>query len=405
MNKFSQEDDDLLDELGVGAEIKKTGTLSAKEARIIAGFEEIQKFVEEHGRVPTRGISNDIFERIYAVRLEQISRQVDCRKLVETLDHQRILRNIDEESSPVDDLDDDSLLEALGVDAEIDGGIQALKHVRTSAEIRAAEEIANREKCADFEKYKPMFDQVKEDLQAKRRELIPCENKSIVNIGDLFVVNGQTAYIVDADELFINDDGREDRRLRVIFNNGTESRMLRRSFQKRLWEDHTARRITNPSDLGPLFSDQAGDGDFESGILYVLRSQSAHPEIVKNRELIHKVGFTTGSVERRVADAENQATYLLANVEIVATYKLYNINANRLENLIHRFLEPAKLDIDIDDRFGKPFKPREWFLVPLPVIQEAMQRLQDGTIVDHVYDPSEAMIVKRADCMPRQTNS
>ena len=107
----------------------------------------------------------------------------------------------------------------------------------------------------------------------------------------------------------------------------------------------------------------------------MLRSSSTHPEISKNRELIHKVGFTTGSVKQRVADAENQATYLLAKVEIVATYKLYNINANRLEKLIHRFFEPAKLDIEIDDRFGKPFKPREWFLVPLSVIEEAMKRL------------------------------
>ncbi len=405
MNKFSQEDDDLLAELGVEVEKKKAGALTPKQERIIAGFEEIQKFVDEHGRVPSHGEGKDIFERIYAVRLEQISRQAECHELVQPLDYHGILRTVNGDSSPIDDLDDDDLLDALGVGTQPQESLQALKHVRPSSEIRAAEEIANRETCEDFEKFKPMFDQVKNDLQTKRRELVVCENKSQVNIGDLFVVQGQTAFIVDADDLFLNDEGREDRRLRVIFNNGTESRMLRRSFQKRLWEDHTARRITNPSDLGPLFSNEAGEGDIESGTLYVLRSHSTHPQIVKNRELIHKVGFTTSSVERRVADAENQATYLLAKVEIVATYKLYNINANRLENLIHRFLEPAKLDIDIDDRFGKPFKPREWFLVPLPVIQEAMQRLQDGTIVDHVYDPSEAMIVKRADCMPRQTNS
>jgi hypothetical protein len=128
----------------------------------------------------------------------------------------------------------------------------------------------------------------------------------------------------------------------------------------------------------------------------VLRSQSTHPEIAKNRELIHKIGFTTSSAERRVADAENQATYLLAKVDVVATYKLYNISPNKLENLIHRFFEPAKLDIEINDRFGKPFKPREWFLVPLGIIEEAMQRLQDGTIVDHNYDPAEVRIVKRA---------
>ena len=393
MSKFSQEDDDLLDELGVDVAVKKTGTLTPKQERIIAGFEEIQRFVKEHGRVPSRGEGNDIFERIYAMRLEQISRQAECYKLVEAKDHQGILLPLKEASSPADDLDDDDLLDALGVGTETEGSIQALKYVRTSAEIRAAEEKANREKCEDFEKFKPIFDQVKEDLQAKRREIIKCENKSVVNIGDLFVLQGQTAYIVDADDSFIDEEGREDRRLRVIFNNGTESRMLGRSFQKRLWEDHTARRITGPADMGPLFSNQAGEGDTESGVIYVLRSQSTQPFIKENRELIHKIGFTNGSVEKRIACAEDQATYLLAKVEVVATYKLYNINANRLENLIHRFLEPAKLTVDIMDRFGKPFKPREWFLVPLSIVEEAIKRVQDGSIVDHRYDPKEAKIV------------
>lgn len=397
MSKFSQEDDDLLAELGVEVEKKKAGALTPKQERIIAGFEEIQKFVEERGRVPSHGEGKDIFERIYAVRLEQISRQAECRELVQPLDHQGILRAHNDNSLTADNLDDDELLDALGVGTQPKESLQALNYVRPSSEIRAAEEIANRETCEDFEKFEPIFDQVKQDLQAKRRELIVCEDKSQVNIGDLFVVQGQTAFIVDADDLFLNDEGREDRRLRVIFDNGTQSRMLRRSFQKRLWEDHTARRITNPSDLGPLFSNEAGKGDLESGLLYVLRSKSTHPDIAKNRELIHKIGFTTSRAERRVADAENQATYLLAKVDVVATYKLYNINPNKLENLIHRFFEPAKLDIEINDRFGKPFRPREWFLVPLGIIEEAIQRLQDGTIVDHIYDPVELRIVKLAD--------
>ena len=392
-SKFSQEDDDLLAELGVEVEKKNIGKRTPEEERIIAGFEEIQRFVEENGQTPTHGEGKDIFERIYAVRLERISWQPDCRKLVEAMDHQGILLPPQGEADPANELDDDELLEALGVETKADQSLQTLKHVRPRAEIKAAEEIAGRDPCKDFDQFKPLFDQVKNDIKSDLRRIIRCENKSVVNIGDFFVLQGQTTYVASEDNLFINAEGREDRRLRLIFNNGTESNMLRRSFQKRLWEDDLARRIT-PRDAGPLFSNQAGEDDLESGTLYVLRSESTHPEITKNRELIHKVGFTTGSVKQRVADAENQATYLLAKVEIVATYKLYNINANRLEKLIHRFFDAAKLDIEIDDRFGKPFKPREWFLVPLSVIEEAMKRLQDGTIVDHIYDPAEAMIVK-----------
>lgn len=393
MSKFSEEDDDLLAELGVEVEKKNIGKRTPEEERIIAGFVEIQRFVEENGQTPTHGEGKDIFERIYAVRLERISWQPECRKLVEEMDHQGILLLPQDEADPANELDDDELLEALGVETKSDESLQTLKHVRPRAEIKAAEEIAGRDPCKDFDQFKPLFDQVKNDIKSDLRRIIRCENKSVVNIGDFFVLQGQTTYVASEDNLFINAEGREDRRLRLIFNNGTESNMLRRSFQKRLWEDDLARRIT-PRDAGPLFSNQAGDDDLESGTLYVLRSESTHPEITKNRELIHKVGFTTGSVKQRVADAENQATYLLAKVEIVATYKLYNINANRLEKLIHRFFDAAKLDIEIDDRFGKPFKPREWFLVPLSVIEEAMNRLQDGTIVDHIYDPAEAMIVK-----------
>jgi hypothetical protein len=405
-SKFSQEDDDLLAELGVEVEKKNVGNRTPEEERIIAGFEEIQRFVEENGQTPTHGEGKDIFERIYAVRLERISWQPDCRKLVEAMDHQGILLPPQGEADPANELDDDELLEALGVETKADESLQTLKHVRPRAEIQAAENIGKRSPCEDFDSYKELFKKVKENLKSKRLVAENFRKNSEISVGEFFIIQGQIAYVQDAEPVFIDGEGREDRRIRVIFDNTTEGVMLRRSLQKRLWEDETGRRIVDPEkSIGPLFSNEASEGDLESGTLYVLRSNSTRTEITKNRELIHKVGFTTGSVERRVADAENQATYLLAKVEIVATYKLYNINANRLERLIHRFLDPAKLDIEIDDRFGKPFKPREWFLVPLGVIKEALQRLQDGSIVDHVYDPAQAMIVKRTNQDPSNNQS
>ncbi len=84
----------------------------------------------------------------------------------------------------------------------------------------------------------------------------------------------------------------------------------------------------------------------------------------------------------RIAAARLDPTSLMADVEIVATYTLFNINRARLENLIHRIFDPARLDIAVKDRFGNPVVPREWFLVPLFVIDEAVAKIRDGTIAD-----------------------
>lgn len=142
-------------------------------------------------------------------------------------------------------------------------------------------------------------------------------------------------------------------------------------------------------------SDQVADGDWPTGTVYVLRSKSDHPEIASRRDLIHKIGVTGGKVPRRIANAKVDPTYLLAEVEVVTTYQLYNIDRTRLENLLHRILEPARLQIALQDRFGHPVSPREWFLVPLFVIDEAIDRIRDGSITNYIYDPAIASLVLR----------
>jgi hypothetical protein len=394
-SQFTDADDALLEELGVEVEVKKAAQYTKEEERVIAGFEEIQRFFEEHGRSPQHGEGKDIFERLYAVRLDRLNELGSCHELLQPMDHQGLLnaKTGSPESEPEHEMDDDALLEALGIEAEL-GSVEELKYVRPSKEIRAAEEVAHRERCEDFEQYKVLFDQVKEDLEAGTRQMIRCDDKFDIKIGDLIVIKGQTAYIANEGEEFFDNNGQTDRRLKIIYSNGTESGMLLRSFRRRLWDDDTARRITTPTDLGPMFTDQVVEEDRASGTIYVLRSQSENPFIKEHRELIHKIGFTNGSVERRIADAVNEPTYLLADVEVVKTYKLYNLSANKLENLFHKLFASAKLDIEMKDRFGKPYKPREWFLVPLEVIKEAVERLKDGTLSDCIYDPKEAKMMK-----------
>lgn len=391
VKEFTQEDDDLLAELGVEVEAKKPVTRTPREERIIAGFEEIQRFVDEYGRIPLHGEDRDIFERLYAVRLDRIRKLSECRSLVEPMDHQGLLaEGISDEIPDVEDLDDDALLKELGVEEET-AAITELRHVRSSAEKKAAEEIANRQKCEDFEKFKPLFDQVQQELDSGVRATRPFERKAEISPGRFFIVGGQKAYVAEMDEAFLTAQGMTDARLRVIFDNGTESNMLMRSLQRALHKDDAGRRITDPS-AGPLFGDAQEDEDLASGTIYVLRSKSDHPVVAQSRELVHKIGVTGGSVERRIANASKDATYLLADVEVVATYELFNINRKKFERLMHRVFEPARLQIDISDRFGNPVEPREWFLVPLFVIDEAIEKFKDGTIGDYRYDVHEAKL-------------
>ncbi len=104
------------------------------------------------------------------------------------------------------------------------------------------------------------------------------------------------------------------------------------------------------------------------------------------------VGGTGSSVERRIANAKLDPTFLMADVEIVKTYELYNINRVKLENLLHRVFERARLEIEIKDRFGHTVVPREWFLVPLFAIDEAVERTRDGSIKGVSYDPETASL-------------
>jgi hypothetical protein len=393
--EFTQEDDALLAELGVEVEAKKAATRTPREERIIAGFDEIQRFAEEHGRVPQHGEDRDIFERIYAVRLDRIRELQECRELVEPLDETGLLAGaVDAPLADAEELDDDALLAELGVEVEAPP-ITELKHVRSTAEKKAAEEVASRDKCEAFEAFKPLFEQVQKELDSGLRDTRPFEMKAEIEKGRFFIVGGQKAYVADKGETTITDQGRTDARLRVIFDNGTESNMLMRSLQRALNKDEAGRRITEPT-AGPLFSDQTADGDEASGTIYVLRSKADHPLVAENRDLVHKIGVTNMSVEKRIAGAHLQPTFLMANVEVVATYELYNINRTKLENLIHRIFEPARLEIEIMDRFGRPVVPREWFLVPLFVIREAVDRIKDGTISDYIYDPQDVRLKERS---------
>jgi hypothetical protein len=386
--------DELSAELQEFAQPKKEKQLSARQERIIAGFEEIQRFVEEHGRTPQHGEDRDIFERLYAVRLDRIRTLEECRGILTNLDHQGLLdgKAVAQNELP-EEMDEQELLSELEGMA-LGGELTELRHVRSTAEKRAVEDIANRTLCEDFDQFRPLFREVEAELKAGVRETRRFGQDTSIEQGNFFILNGQMVYVAAIGEMFKAPNGERDARLRVIYSNETESDILLRSLQRALYKDETGRRITE-HDAGPLFRDTWDDDDVESGTIYVLRSKSQNPFVAEHRELIHKIGVTGGKVETRIANAEHDATYLLAEVEIVATYKLAGINRGKLEALLHRVFAPAQLDLEIKDRFGHPVKPREWFLVPLSVIDEAVDRIRDSSITKVIYNPETARLIDK----------
>lgn len=389
--------DDLASELGEFAPAEKKVGNSPRVERIIAGFEEIQRFYEEKKRVPEAGEDRDIFERLYAVRLDRMRKLQECRLVLESIDFQGLLGEpVEAEAEDIEFSDDDLAAELAELDSASD--ISELRHIRSTAEVKAAEEIAGRDRCEDFEKFKPLFEAVQNDLKSGKRKALPFGKDASVESGNFFVLGGQTVYVAEVGETIKAPNGENDARLRVIYSNGTESNLLRRSLQRALYKDTQGKpgsRITDSDSdkLGPLFSDEREEGDVTSGTIYILRSKSEEPFVKEHRDIIHKIGVTGGKVETRISDAENDPTYLLAEVEVVATFELIDINRTKLENLLHKIFDAARLDLTIHDRFGKPVKPREWYLVPLPTIYEVVDRIVDGSITDYQYDTQLARLM------------
>lgn len=397
--RVTDEDLELLSELGVETAPVEKGSQTAREQRIIAGFEEIERFFEEHGRAPQHGENRDIFERIYAVRLDRLRASEECRSLLQGLDRHGLL------SSPaantaleaMDEASDEDLLGALGVDTTApDNDVTKLVHVRSNSERMAAEDVARRAPCADFETFRPVFEEVQRELEASLRKTAKYERKGDgeqLKPGDLFIIGGQKALIASEGESVDKPLFPGDRRLRVIFDNGTEANLWLRSLKRALYEEGNRRILSVAPEAPSLFSDQIAGDDTQVGYIYVLRSKSDHPFVAEHRELIHKIGVTGVGVKARITNARKDPTYLLADVEVVAEYKLANINRKALEALLHKFFAKARLDLELKDRFGASVEPREWFLVPLTTIDDAIQKIKNGSIANFRYDPESARLL------------
>jgi hypothetical protein len=248
--------DELLDALGVEVTPVKTSSLTPFEERVIAGFEDIQRFFEEHKRLPRNAEGLDIFERLYAVRLEQLRKLPEALPVLAPYDTHGLLK-ASTTTTDIDSLSEDALLAELGVDVGTvtdKDDITVLRHVRSTAERREAEEVANRTPCKDFKDFQPLFEQAERELKSGARTALRFGRDASIQLNEFFILDGQFAYVAEIGDTIKLDTGHDDARLRVIFGNGTESNLLLRSLQKALWKDETGRRLT-ATDMGPLFSD------------------------------------------------------------------------------------------------------------------------------------------------------
>lgn len=294
----------------------------------------------------------------------------------------------DDVPTSFDDIFDDD-------DEEVSEAVTTLRHVTPSAEREKPSHRADMFPCPDFSHFEQGFADMQARLGSGKRMVSPIQDRQELRVheGDYLIHRGLLAYIAEKTELS-RRGGKPDHRLRIIFSNGMENDPLVSSLRKALATDRTARYVHRPG-MGPLDPEWQEDALELTGTIYVARSKSTRPEIAEVRNFLHKIGVTSQDVRRRVADARNDATFLLADVEVVSTYELKNLSRTKIESLLHRFFDAARPSgLVITDRFGKRVHPREWFYVLPEHVAEAVKLIANGTLHEYRYDPAEQRIVR-----------
>ena len=272
-----------------------------------------------------------------------------------------------------------------------DGDIFKIKHVPIQR--AATDEVAKRKRCKDFDQFEHLFKNVHRELREGKRKLLPFNDKGYQLVeGNYYVLNGLLAYLADIN--FTSEaktvDGkrfRKDGRTRTIFENGTESTMLYRSLAKALYKDGRIVSETNEQENSNFYTNFGGitEDDTSTGYIYILKSKSTDPRI-QSYDHLYKIGFATTTVEKRIANAKKEPTYLMADVEVIAEYQAFNINPQKFEYYLHAFFGESCFDLLVADKDGKNHQPKEWFIAPLEVIQQAVELLVNGQIMGYQYN-------------------
>ena len=353
-------------------------------------FEELKSFIEANGREPDIEATN-IHEAKLAARLNKLRSTPEALEALAPFDTEGLLGTKSSGEKKTELTIDDVLSSDLLAD---DDDIFNLKHVTVGTKSQSASaDMATRKKCMDFDSFKPLFVRIQKELDDGTLETTGIKGIAEIQKGQAFILAGLIAYVAEMGEKHERRKGHHNARMRVVYSNGMESNLLLRSFGAALYKDKSARAIV-PKDSGPLFVEEDSPL-YKTGIVYVLRSKSEEPSIAKHREYLHKIGVTTSDVKKRVANAAKDATYLLADVEVVAEFTLYNMNLQATEKLLHAFFREAQADIQIPDRFGNMVKPKEWFFLPLELIKQIADLIRNNKIASYQYDATNVKIIPK----------
>lgn len=366
--------------------------------RLIAGFQKIVEFVETNGRLPQN--CNEREERSFYNQLKGIMNDPAKKERCRPYDTAGILN--EEESQNVSEppisygvttQTPEQQLEAIFSDPLLEDVSQTVSSLfdlpdymkRKLEERHEADYVAQRVKCEDFGSYEAGFKAIHAGLKSGKYRLIKFKDAHVAQ-GRYFVEDGILVYIAGLDQIEKNRHGRKDSRTRCIYENGMESGIYMQTLCKNLYS--TGYTVQDMSDVGDDFLNKQfsiTDNDVESGLIYVLRSLSKDPEI-QAIENLYKIGFTTTPLEARIANAKNEPTYLCADVEVVATWRVYNVKSSVFESLIHKLFDDVQLQVTVDGT-----KPQEWFVVPFTVIEQAIMYIINGKPV--AYDKNIEQLI------------
>lgn len=399
------------DPLGLLNVKPKTSNARTADERLLASFEEINDFVAKYDKEPKLNTSNiseyQLYSRLKSMRenLERVEqlKEYDIHNLLPVIEctevgEAKTTYSKPKEINSIDDLLSDDSLDILGSDDE---GLFDFKHTPKDYDRAQADFVARRKPCKDFDKYELLFIEVQKELAVGKRKLIDFKQGNLKE-GAYYVHNGILFYLeeinISRNEHY-REDGtrvREDGRTRCIFENGTESNMLKRSVDKILYANGWV--VTENIDkVNEGFAEQFGtitDKDEEAGYIYVLKSKSKDEKISSIQNL-YKIGYSKTEVEERIKNAEKQPTYLMAPVSIVGVWKGYNMNPQKLEQLLHNFFGNSCLNIDVFDEKGQRHTPQEWFIAPIEVIEQAIELIINGKVVNYRYDGENLSVVGR----------
>lgn len=388
------------DDFGLLNPKDKSSGAKTDEDRLIEAFEEINAFYEKNKREPsTSGMS----EYSLLARLKDFRNDDQKKKILKPFDRFDLLGYVEIEPKTLEQIVEEDELGLLNPEGDI--SIFELKHVPKQDKRAETDFVAQRQAIPDdaFAKYETMFWQVHKELKEGKRKLLLFENiEKNLQVGNFYILDGVLLFLESADlqqevrSLKSGDRKRVDGRTVTIFENGTKSNLLFRSLGKAIQKSgKLVTKVVIPFGKDFLVAQNFIEKkDIQSGWIYVLKSKSLNLSISGISDL-YKIGFSKGKVEDRIRNAAKEATFLFADVEIVATYRCYNLNTHRFETLIHRFFGESCLNVDLLNEDKNRITPREWFVVPLQVINEAIELLIKGNITDYKYDKINKVICIR----------